>query len=92
MYKIYKFRFETKKPKLGFAIYARNEKIACEIIDIINEESTIKFYKPRFKRFKKVRYIDHPPFEIEQEQYESALKSLEKRIKLKQQQQEDEEQ
>ncbi len=89
MYKIYKFTFETKQSKLGFAIYARNEKIACEIIDLINENSSIKFYKPRFKRFKRVRYIEQPPFEIEQEQYEYALKLLEKRIKSKQQEKEE---
>lgn len=78
-FEVYEFRYVDKETKTGFCVYARKEKTAKEIIDVINESSIYHFVKPKFRRFKRKYLSGTPPYELEQEQMDVALKRREHR-------------
>lgn len=76
---IFEFAYIDKKTKQRFKVYARTEKVANEIIEIVNKDNIYYFVKPRFRRFKKAFKTTEPPYDLEEEQKEIALKQLNKR-------------
>lgn len=79
-FEIYEFKYRCKKARLNFVVYARTEKTANEIINIVNQDNIIYFEKPKFRRFKKLVGCTMPPYDIEQEQFEVAEQQHQKRL------------
>ena len=50
-----------------------------KISDVINESSVYHFVKPKFRQFKRKYLSGTPPYELEQEQMDVALKRREHR-------------
>ena len=81
LFTMYEFRFVDKKSKLGAVIYARNEEIAVNIINMWNEFQDIyHFIKKRFG-FKKKFYTLTAPYELEQAQIDGILEKKEYYLK-----------
>lgn len=80
-FEVYEYRYFDKETKTGFCVYAREEKTAKEIIDIENDHNIYNFIKPKFRRFKRKYLSGTPPYELEQEQMDVALKRRENRFK-----------
>lgn len=78
-FELYEFRYIDKETKTGFCVYARKEETAKQIIDIENDHNVYHYVKPRFRRFKKKYISEQPPYELEQEQIETAEKRRKKR-------------
>ena len=76
---IYEFRFKNKN-SLPLVIYARTEEMANKILEWWNKdmEERDKWYKPRFF-FKKLKYINIPPYEFEMAQLEGSEEMYEHR-------------
>ncbi len=79
-FEIYEFKYRCKRTRLKFVVYARTEKTANEIINIVNQDNIIYFEKPKFRRFKKPCRCTMSPYEIEQEQFEVAEQQHQKRL------------
>ena len=79
VYKIWRFRFKNKFT-LPLDVFARQEETAQEVVDWWNKDLPIEqqWYKPRF-RFKRVAYTTLPPYELEQQQIQSAIEMYERR-------------
>ena len=69
---VFEFAYIDKKTKQRFKVYARTEKVANEIIEIVNKDNIYYFVKPRFRRFKKAFKTTEPPYDLEEEQKKEA--------------------
>lgn len=77
-FELYEFRYIDKETRTGFCVYARDEETADKIITIENSCNVYHYVKPKF-RFKKKYISEQPPYELEQEQIETAEKRRKKR-------------
>ena len=78
---IFEFTYKDKKSKLRCSIYAREEKTAQEIINIINSDNPFFYFVKKKLFFKKSFLTTIAPYELEQEQIENAIKQRDYRIK-----------
>lgn len=72
------YHFKDKKLHVGLMIHARNEEIANSILKIVNTDNFTIFEKRKF-RFSKKIYTTIPPYELERNQMDEALKQLDHR-------------
>lgn len=77
-FKTFKWRYESRNPKVTFVVYARERKMAEEIIAV---ENTANIYtlKPTRFFFRSAVTVQQPPYELEQEQLKTVEKRLENR-------------
>ena len=78
---IFEFTYKDKKTKARCSIYAREEKTAQEIINIINSNNPFFYFVKKKLFFKKSFLTIIVPYELEQEQRENAIKQRDYRIK-----------
>lgn len=78
---IFEFTYKDKKTKARCCIYAREEKTAQEIIDIVNTDNPLFNFTKKKLFFKKPYTTTIPPYELEQEQLENARKQHAQRLK-----------
>lgn len=78
---IFEFTYKDKKTKMHCSIYAREEKTAQEIINIINSNNPFFYFVKKKLFFKKSFITTIAPYELEQEQIENAIKQRDYRIK-----------
>lgn len=78
---IFEFTYIDKKTKARCCIYARDEKTAQEIINIVNSNNPLFNFVKKKLFFKKSYITTIAPYELEQEQIENARKQHDHRIK-----------
>ena len=72
-YEMWQFRFKDKDGGGHAIVFARTEETALEIIKAWNEAQDIFFWIKQKFRYKKRCYSIIPPYELEQEQFETIM-------------------
>lgn len=78
LFDIFEFTYFEKASGLKTTIWAREDKTAQKIIDLMNTDSCCYFI-PQKRKFKVATKTNRPPYELEQEQLHVAELELEKR-------------
>lgn len=81
IFEIYKYKYKEIIGNANCYIYARSDETAQELIDIANSYSIWKFKPARFF-FKRKCYINVPPYELEQKQFERQRAAAAKRAEM----------
>lgn len=77
-YPSFQWKYVSKKPKLRFVVFAREQKTADEIIAIENTRNSY-YLRPKRFGFKKAVMAIKPPYELEQHEIQAAEKRLKRR-------------
>ena len=69
MFKIYRFLYIDRRVRLKWEIFARNEKLADELASRISKLGIYNLKKVKIG-FRKLVYVEIPPYELEQAEIE----------------------